>query len=448
MNVYKRGVFQIADANIGMIIGMSVLAMIVIPTVMAFNSDNNYSIAAIHASKVSTAAEKYISDNFDTIANAATATTPYSFNANTLISAGYLPSGFTPTNNFSQSYQIQVLEPTSKKFNTLLVTTGGASLKTGQANKIALRIGATGGYIDSGIAKGAMGGWTQAVGVFGVNPGDGHIAIAQFFSNGVATNDFLYRKAVSGHPELNTMGTAINMGTNNLDNVGTLNASKGVLSSSLSVGGDTNTATLHVAGDSSVNGTAWANNTHTNNNTTTGSLNVAGDSSVNGTAYSNTTRTAGETYTGGWFRTTGDTGLYFEKWGGGFSMTDSTWIKAFNGKSIYTSGEIKGGAVTSDGRLTAGEFVQVNGVATAGNGCSPNGLVGRDAAGGILSCQSGVWKSSGAGKPGYYCRYTSMSKGKSEDYVGYTPRTDRNCPVISPGEIQGECACMKVILDY
>ncbi|MDY8847003.1 shufflon system plasmid conjugative transfer pilus tip adhesin PilV, partial [Escherichia coli] len=41
------------------------------------------------------------------------------------------------------------------------------------------------------------------------------------------------------------------------------------------------------------------------------------------------------------------------------------------------------------------EFVQINGVATAGWACSPNGLVGRDASGGILSCQSGVWTSSG-----------------------------------------------------
>ncbi|MDY8847028.1 shufflon system plasmid conjugative transfer pilus tip adhesin PilV, partial [Escherichia coli] len=35
----------------------------------------------------------------------------------------------------------------------------------------------------------------------------------------------------------------------------------------------------------------------------------------------------------------------------------------------------------------------MNGVATAGWACSPNGLVGRDASGGILSCQSGVWRS-------------------------------------------------------
>ncbi|MCU3543138.1 shufflon system plasmid conjugative transfer pilus tip adhesin PilV, partial [Enterobacter hormaechei subsp. steigerwaltii] len=45
--------------------------------------------------------------------------------------------------------------------------------------------------------------------------------------------------------------------------------------------------------------------------------------------------------------------------------------------------------------MTANEFVQVNGVATAGASCSPNGLIGRDASGGILSCQSGVWSKIG-----------------------------------------------------
>ncbi|MGI5639288.1 shufflon system plasmid conjugative transfer pilus tip adhesin PilV [Escherichia coli] len=35
--------------------------------------------------------------------------------------------------------------------------------------------------------------------------------------------------------------------------------------------------------------------------------------------------------------------------------------------------------------------------ATAGTSCSPDGLVGRDSTGAILSCQSGTWKKIGAG---------------------------------------------------
>ncbi|MFU8030944.1 shufflon system plasmid conjugative transfer pilus tip adhesin PilV, partial [Escherichia coli] len=39
-----------------------------------------------------------------------------------------------------------------------------------------------------------------------------------------------------------------------------------------------------------------------------------------------------------------------------------------------------------------GEYLQLEKTATAGASCSPNGLVGRDSTGAILSCQSGVWK--------------------------------------------------------
>lgn len=65
------------------------------------------------------------------------------------------------------------------------------------------------------------------------------------------------------------------------------------------------------------------------------------------------------------------------------------------------------------------------------------------------NCQSGVWISPGKGRSGYYCRRTSFDKGRSDDYVGYTPRTDDNCPVINPGQTpNGYCSCMKIILDY
>ncbi|MFM4429394.1 shufflon system plasmid conjugative transfer pilus tip adhesin PilV, partial [Klebsiella pneumoniae] len=43
-----------------------------------------------------------------------------------------------------------------------------------------------------------------------------------------------------------------------------------------------------------------------------------------------------------------------------------------------------------------GEYLQLEKTATAGASCSPNGLVGRDSTGAILSCQSGVWRTIGA----------------------------------------------------
>ncbi|HAH0555319.1 TPA: shufflon system plasmid conjugative transfer pilus tip adhesin PilV [Escherichia coli] len=92
--------------------------------------------------------------------------------------------------------------------------------------------------------------------------------------------------------------------------------------------------------------------------------------------------------------------------GGGFTMTDSQWIRAVNNKGITTEGELKGGKVSggtvrSEGRLSTGEYLQLEKTATAGTSCSPDGLVGRDSKGAILSCQSGVWRTSGSSNGSY-----------------------------------------------
>ncbi|HGC5011077.1 TPA: shufflon system plasmid conjugative transfer pilus tip adhesin PilV [Escherichia coli] len=88
--------------------------------------------------------------------------------------------------------------------------------------------------------------------------------------------------------------------------------------------------------------------------------------------------------------------------GGGFTMTDSQWIRAVNNKGITTEGELKGGKVSggtvrSEGRLSTGEYLQLDKTATAGTSCSPDGLVGRDSTGAILSCQSDTWQKNGGG---------------------------------------------------
>ncbi|EEO7629973.1 shufflon system plasmid conjugative transfer pilus tip adhesin PilV, partial [Salmonella enterica] len=316
------------------------------------------SVAATQAKRVQQAVNTYIKDNHDTIAATATATNPFIFGVPQLISSGYLPTGFSPQNGFSATYQTRVFEPTANKLNSMTFLNGGVQLSKSLARKIAIGIGADGGIIDNGVAQGALGSWTMNLSSFGgYNPGEGSVVIAGFYDNGIKISDYLYRKAVPGHPELNTMSTSLNMGGNNISNAATT--------------------------------------TTTNLNATTATVTDINATNVN----SQTTRTVGETYTGGWFRTTGDTGWYSEKWGGGFHMTDSDWIRAYNNKSIYTAGQVQAGSIQSNGtiqsngRMTTNEFVQINGVAIVGGTCSPNGLVGRDASGGILSCQSGVWKS-------------------------------------------------------
>lgn len=349
----KRGVAQISDAIMAIGIFLMILAFIVIPMSSWIIDQTRATVAATHAKRVQQAVNTYIKDNHDTIAATATATTPFIFGVPELINGGYLPAGFSAQNGFSSTYQTRVFQPTAKKLNSMTFLNGGVTLSKSLARKIAIGIGADGGIIDNGVAQGALGSWTMNLSSFGgYNPGEGHVVIAGFYDNGINISDYLYRKAVPGHPELNTMSTALNMGGNDITNAAT-----------------TTTTNLTATNVNSTNVTATDVNAQT-------------------------TRTAGETYTGGWFRTTGDTGWYSEKWGGGFHMSDDTWIRAYNNKSIYTGGQVQAGTVQSNGRMTAGEFVQINGVATAGWGCSPNGLIGRNANGAILSCKDGVWTAS------------------------------------------------------
>ncbi|GMU41995.1 MAG: hypothetical protein AMXMBFR23_28610 [Chloroflexota bacterium] len=46
-----------------------------------------------------------------------------------------------------------------------------------------------------------------------------------------------------------------------------------------------------------------------------------------------------------WFRAQGTTGFYFESYGGGWHMTDGTWIRAYNSKPVYVAAEIQSGTL-------------------------------------------------------------------------------------------------------
>jgi len=50
---------------------------------------------------------------------------------------------------------------------------------------------------------------------------------------------------------------------------------------------------------------------------------------------------------GDWFRSYGSTGWYNGTYGGGMYMTDSTWVRTYNGKGLLTTGKIYLGAMTT-----------------------------------------------------------------------------------------------------
>jgi hypothetical protein len=58
---------------------------------------------------------------------------------------------------------------------------------------------------------------------------------------------------------------------------------------------------------------------------------------------------AGDIIANNWIRTRGTNGWYSESYGGGWYMSDTTWIRAYNNKNIYT-----GGSAQFDGNLNVG----------------------------------------------------------------------------------------------
>ncbi|MBS2052334.1 shufflon system plasmid conjugative transfer pilus tip adhesin PilV, partial [Pseudomonas aeruginosa] len=319
---------------------------------------------ADHQKIISDAAAAYIKDNYAAVVAAAGPTTPATITTTMLKNTGYLQGSVSDRNSFGQAYSVLAIEPTPNKLQTLVVTTGGETISETNIRRIAKQVGARGGYVsnvDTTKVEGSFGGWAVPLASYGVSPGAGHLATALFFDDGALTNDYLYRNSVAGHPEVNRMNTSIDMGGNNLNNTGTVNAA------AANITGTVNAAAANITGNAS----------------------VAGNATVGGTIKGQTADITGETYTGGWFRTRGDTGWYNQKWNGGWYMSDPTWVRSYANKNIYTGGEMRGGKLTSEGRTEVGEYLQLNGVATEGAGCSPNGLVGRNAAGLTLSCQSG-----------------------------------------------------------
>jgi hypothetical protein len=88
-----------------------------------------------------------------------------------------------------------------------------------------------------------------------------------------------------------------------------------------------------------------------------GSANSVAWSNVSG-GTSTQNFTANRFYANDWFRVNGNDGIYWESHGGGWTMTDSTWVKTYNNKSIsagsgniYTSGAICAGTTSPVAKL-------------------------------------------------------------------------------------------------
>lgn len=100
--------------------------------------------------------------------------------------------------------------------------------------------------------------------------------------------------------------------------------------------------------------------------TFSGGLTVNGATTLNGAILNggNTIRDSG----GGWVRTYGETGWYSQTHGGGFHMTDSTWVRVYGGKWLYSATGIR----ADGGGVRTNQICDVNG----GNCVAQNALGG------------------------------------------------------------------------
>jgi type II secretory pathway pseudopilin PulG len=205
---------------------------------------SNDTVAATTAQQTRTlgdAASAYIKDNYSAVMTAASSATPALITVATLQGAGYLPSGFALANNYQQNQCVLVLEPAAGQLLGLVVTEGGTTLDDLTLGQVASIVGGSGGGIYSTATttlQGTQNGWSQAVGNFAsanhlnlhcdgatagaVTLAAGHPVMALWFTGGDTTNGFLHRDAVSGHPELNQMNTALDMNSNDITNVATV----------------------------------------------------------------------------------------------------------------------------------------------------------------------------------------------------------------------------------
>lgn len=83
--------------------------------------------------------------------------------------------------------------------------------------------------------------------------------------------------------------------------------------------------------------------------------------------------TCADVYSSSWLRTVGQAGWYSESYGGGWYMIDSTWLRAFNDKQIYT-GSTSANAIHTAGGMNASGGIYGGGIVTAGGGLDVVGV--------------------------------------------------------------------------
>lgn len=351
--------------------------------------------AAHHQALMRQAVERYQKQNYATILNAS-AGGPVQITVPMLRATGALPLSVADTNSHGQAYAAaarRAVQNGQPVLETLLVTTGGNVIGEMDLRSIA-GMSDGGGFISSvrpGVVQGASGSYETDLASFGLAPGGGHVATALFFNEAGAIDDYLYRNAVAGQPEVNRMNTSIDMGKNDVLNARNIGAdwimSNGEIRAS---------SAFRLQDANGVFNGGWymADNTWLrsidNKNIYTGGEVQAGQINSQGQVFAATNvYTPGQVY-GGSIYTPGQV----------YAGSSHTAGQVYGG-SMYSTGEIRGNTLHSDntiqsaGRMTSGEYLQIHGWGSEGAWCESNGLMSRAPAGELLNCVGNVWRKAG-----------------------------------------------------
>lgn len=115
---------------------------------------------------------------------------------------------------------------------------------------------------------------------------------------------------------------------------------------------------------------------------------------------------------GDWLYISGNSGVYFSSYGGGWHMTDSTWLRAYGDKNIYTGGTIKSGNAMETRYINSiGGNLDIN---SKGNTL----FINVNAASGANLNMNRAWSGSQGSEISIY-----NSKGKGWGYIGNSNNT-------------------------
>lgn len=110
---------------------------------------------------------------------------------------------------------------------------------------------------------------------------------------------------------------------------------------------------------------------------------------VSASSNSGTSPTFNTCYTSNWFRSIGNTGWHSESYGGGWYMTDSTWIRTYGSKSVYQNT----GQIRTDGYLVTNGGITV-GATSPNNGTYKSHVTGASWSSGLIRAGGGFYHNS------------------------------------------------------